>query len=164
GSLFPNCGKAAERLRQAGLNVGVINARFVKPLDRDTLLRALEETPLVVTVEEGTLEGGFGSALLEAANAAGLDTRHLIRLGIPAATASLPFLVRVLRIFVLGNAQRPGVEVDARRLLPFLSAHAEVSAFDLEQQQDLSSLAADIAIVFGGDGAILRAARQMGYR
>src|SRR2546423_794783 len=69
-----------------------------------------------------------------------------------------------MRIFVLGNAQRPGVEVEARRLLPFLSAHAEISAFDLEQQQDLSSLAADMAIVFGGDGAILRAARQMGYR
>ena len=37
----------------------------------------------MVTVEEGTLEGGFGSALLEAANAAGLDTRHIVRLGLP---------------------------------------------------------------------------------
>jgi 1-deoxy-D-xylulose-5-phosphate synthase len=83
GSLFPACVKAAERLRQDGLSVGVINARFAKPLDRHTLLRALEDFPLVVTVEEGTLEGGFGSALLEAANAAGLDTRHLIRLGLP---------------------------------------------------------------------------------
>jgi 1-deoxy-D-xylulose-5-phosphate synthase len=46
-------------------------------------LRAVEDVPLIVTVEEGTLEGGFGSALLEAANAAGLDTRHIIRLGIP---------------------------------------------------------------------------------
>jgi len=36
-----------------------------------------------VTVEEGTLEGGFGSAVLEAANAAGLDTRGVVRLGIP---------------------------------------------------------------------------------
>jgi 1-deoxy-D-xylulose-5-phosphate synthase len=38
---------------------------------------------LVVTVEEGTLEGGFGSALLEVANSAGLDTRHITRLGLP---------------------------------------------------------------------------------
>jgi 1-deoxy-D-xylulose-5-phosphate synthase len=83
GSLFPTCVKAAEHLRQEGLDVGVINARFAKPLDRATLLKAVEETPLVVTVEEGTLEGGFGSALLEAANAAGLDTRSIIRLGIP---------------------------------------------------------------------------------
>ena len=43
---------------------------------RATLLKAVEELPLVVTVEEGTLEGGFGSAVLEAANAAGLDTRQ----------------------------------------------------------------------------------------
>jgi 1-deoxy-D-xylulose-5-phosphate synthase len=83
GTLFPTCVKAAERLRQEGLDVGVINARFVKPLDRGTLLKAVEEQPFVITVEEGTLEGGFGSALLEAANAAGLDTRNVVRLGIP---------------------------------------------------------------------------------
>ena len=41
-------------------------------------------------VEEGTLEGGFGSALLEAANAAGLDTRHIVRLGLPDDTALIP--------------------------------------------------------------------------
>jgi 1-deoxy-D-xylulose-5-phosphate synthase len=83
GSLFPTCVKAAEKLRQEGVELGVINARFAKPLDKATLLRAVEQLPLVVTVEEGTLEGGFGSALLEAANAAGLDTRHVVRLGLP---------------------------------------------------------------------------------
>jgi 1-deoxy-D-xylulose-5-phosphate synthase len=83
GALFPTCVQAAARLRQEGLDIGVINARFAKPLDRETLLRAVEQLPLVVTVEEGTLEGGFGSAVLEAANAAGLDTRHILRLGLP---------------------------------------------------------------------------------
>jgi 1-deoxy-D-xylulose-5-phosphate synthase len=83
GSLFPTCVRAADRLREEGLEIGVINARFAKPLDRQTLLRAVEQLPLILTVEEGTLEGGFGSALLEAANGAGLDTRHLHRLGIP---------------------------------------------------------------------------------
>jgi 1-deoxy-D-xylulose-5-phosphate synthase len=83
GSLFPNCVKAAERLRGEGLNVGVINARFAKPLDTATLLKAVEEFPLVLTVEEGTLTGGFGSAVLEAANAAGFDTRNVVRLGLP---------------------------------------------------------------------------------
>ncbi|MBI3408299.1 MAG: 1-deoxy-D-xylulose-5-phosphate synthase [Planctomycetes bacterium] len=83
GSLFPNCVKAAQKLRGEGLEIGVINARFCKPLDKGTILRAIEELPLVVTIEEGTLEGGFGSAVLEAANAAGLDTRHIVRLGIP---------------------------------------------------------------------------------
>src|SRR4029453_5037140 len=72
-----------QQLREEGLSVGVINARFAKPIDRATLLKAVEEVPLVVTVEEGTLEGGFGSALLETANGAGLDTRNIVRLGIP---------------------------------------------------------------------------------
>ncbi len=83
GTLFPTCVKAAEALREEGFNIGVINARFIKPLDRATLLRAVEEMPLVVTVEEGTLEGGFGSAVLEAANNAGLNTSHVLRLGLP---------------------------------------------------------------------------------
>ena len=84
GSLFATCVKAARKLRdEDGFDVGVINARFAKPLDRVTVLKALEEAALLVTVEEGTLEGGFGGAVLEAANAAGLDTRPVVRLGLP---------------------------------------------------------------------------------
>src|SRR5206468_11118270 len=41
GSFFPTCVKAAARLREAGLSVGVIHARFWKPLDRDVILRAV---------------------------------------------------------------------------------------------------------------------------
>ena len=83
GTLLSNCIAAAKRLRAEGINMGVINARFVKPLDKETILKAVETLPLVVTVEEGTVEGGFGSAVLEAANAAGLDTRNVVRRGIP---------------------------------------------------------------------------------
>jgi 1-deoxy-D-xylulose-5-phosphate synthase len=83
GSLFPTCVRVAEKLRAEGLSIGVINARFAKPLDKSTILRAVEDLPFVVTVEEGTLHGGFGSAVLEAANEAGLDARHIIRLGLP---------------------------------------------------------------------------------
>jgi 1-deoxy-D-xylulose-5-phosphate synthase len=83
GTLLGTCVKAAERLRAEGLSVGVINARFVKPLDESTLLKAVEDAALVVTVEEGCLEGGFGSALLEAANSAGVNTSHVTRLGLP---------------------------------------------------------------------------------
>ena len=81
GALAPACVKAADLLRHDGIHMGVVSARFVKPLDRDTILRAIETSPLVVTVEEGTLEGGFGSAVLEAANAAGLEARHVVRSG-----------------------------------------------------------------------------------
>jgi 1-deoxy-D-xylulose-5-phosphate synthase len=83
GTLLSNCVAAAKRLKAEGIHMGVINARFVKPLDKETILRAVETLPLVVTVEEGTVEGGFGSAVLEAANAAGLDARNVVRRGIP---------------------------------------------------------------------------------
>jgi len=83
GSLLSNCAAAARKLRAVGIDMGVINARFVKPLDRETILKAVETLPLVVTVEEGTLEGGFGSAVLEAANAAGIDARNVVRCGLP---------------------------------------------------------------------------------
>lgn len=84
GTLVGTCLQAAERLReQYGLRVGVVNARFVKPLDVATTLKAIEECGFVMTVEEGCLAGGYGSAVLEAANDAGLSTSHLRRLGLP---------------------------------------------------------------------------------
>lgn len=69
-----------------------------------------------------------------------------------------------MRIFVLGNANRPGVREETERLLPFLREHCEVGVVDLNQERDLAGEPADLALVLGGDGAILRAARQMAYR
>jgi 1-deoxy-D-xylulose-5-phosphate synthase len=83
GTLLGNCRKAAETLRAEGLDVGVVNARFVKPLDQETVLRCIEESPFVIAVEEGALMGGFGSAVLEAAADAGVSAGHVRRLGIP---------------------------------------------------------------------------------
>ncbi|HEY1602260.1 MAG TPA: transketolase C-terminal domain-containing protein, partial [Pirellulales bacterium] len=70
-------------LRSEGLDVGVVNARFIKPLDTETILRAIDTASLVVTVEEGALPGGFGSAILEAAADAGVAASHVRRLGMP---------------------------------------------------------------------------------
>jgi len=83
GTLLGACVKAAERLREEGLDVGVINARFIKPLDAETILRAISTSSFVLTVEEAALAGGFGSAVLEAASEAGLAAAHVRRLGIP---------------------------------------------------------------------------------
>ena len=84
GTTVGTCLRAAERLRdEHGLRVGVVNARFVKPLDRATTLKAIEECGFVLTVEEGCLAGGYGSAVLEAANDAGLPSAHVRRLGLP---------------------------------------------------------------------------------
>ena len=59
--------KIAEKLaREEGLSCGVVNARFVKPLDRTLLLSQAACIPLLVTMEDHVLAGGFGSAVLEA--------------------------------------------------------------------------------------------------
>ncbi len=82
GTLFSSCVAAAERLAKDGLDVGVINARFLRPLDTTQIFKAIE-SGFVITVEESTLNGGFGSAVLEAANDAGLPTHQIRRLGLP---------------------------------------------------------------------------------
>lgn len=70
-----------------------------------------------------------------------------------------------MKVYVLGNAQKTGVTTEVQRALTFLEERAEVLTVDLLQEKDLHEYpAADLALVFGGDGAILRAARQMGYR
>ena len=84
GAMVGSCLRVAERLHDRfGLRVGVVNARFLKPLDRVTIAKAIEECGFVLTVEEGALMGGFGSTVLEAANEAGLPTTHVRRIGIP---------------------------------------------------------------------------------
>lgn len=83
GTVLRACMDAAEQLKSEGLDVGVVNARFVKPMDRDMVRDAIENSSFVVTVEEAMLMGGFGSALLEAANEMKLDTTKVHRIGIP---------------------------------------------------------------------------------
>ncbi len=83
GALVQRALDASDRLREEGLEVGVINARFLKPLDTEAIVGAIRDLPWVVTMEEASLMGGFGSAVLEAAADAGVDASRIRRLGIP---------------------------------------------------------------------------------
>ena len=58
--------KAAELLAQKGISAGVLNMRFIKPIDRALLAKALTKSPRLVTIEDHVIDGGFGSAVLEA--------------------------------------------------------------------------------------------------
>jgi 1-deoxy-D-xylulose-5-phosphate synthase len=84
GAFLDAANGAADFLyEKCGVSVGVINARFIKPIDETTILQPLRDGLFVVTVEEGMLAAGFGSAILEAANDLSIDTRKLKRLGFP---------------------------------------------------------------------------------
>ncbi|MBI3288125.1 MAG: 1-deoxy-D-xylulose-5-phosphate synthase [Elusimicrobia bacterium] len=72
--------EAAQILEDKGLSVGVVNMRFVKPLDIDLLRECAAKTPRLVTIEDNVLQGGFGSAVLEALTP---GRAEVLRLGIP---------------------------------------------------------------------------------
>jgi len=73
--------EAAERLDSEGIETAVINARFVKPLDRELIMTWAEKTGRVITVEENALMGGFGSAILEMFEEESFFPKALKRLG-----------------------------------------------------------------------------------
>jgi 1-deoxy-D-xylulose-5-phosphate synthase len=75
GPMIPEALAHAKRLAaEHDLSVGVVNPRFIKPLDRELLLRQAAEASLFVTMEDHVLSGGFGSAVLETLQDAGLRT------------------------------------------------------------------------------------------
>ncbi len=73
--------QAAEKLAEKGIDCGVINMRFVKPLDVKIIGEALKHSPRLVTVEDNVLAGGFGSAVAEYLSDKHADY-NLLRLGI----------------------------------------------------------------------------------
>jgi 1-deoxy-D-xylulose-5-phosphate synthase len=75
--------EAADLLSEGGLDVTVADARFAKPLDEDLLTSLAAEHDLLVTVEEGVLAGGFGSAVWECLNDAGGHVPRILRVGLP---------------------------------------------------------------------------------
>ena len=75
--------EAADMLAEYGIDCGVVNPIFVKPLDVDLLLDTARSVPRIVTVEENVLAGGFGSAVLEALAEAGMDDVAVHRIGMP---------------------------------------------------------------------------------
>ncbi|HEX9163357.1 MAG TPA: 1-deoxy-D-xylulose-5-phosphate synthase [Thermoanaerobaculia bacterium] len=74
---------AAEILAKEGVNIAVINARFIKPIDDQLVARFCKAGAKVITVEEGALAGGFGSAVMERVQHLGIEAVKFHRIGIP---------------------------------------------------------------------------------
>ncbi|NLT94648.1 MAG: 1-deoxy-D-xylulose-5-phosphate synthase [Clostridia bacterium] len=81
GSMVDCAVKVSRLLTQKGVACTVINARFIKPLDAETILEAVNNTNGVVTLEENVLNGGFGSAILELMAEEGLEQK-VLRIGL----------------------------------------------------------------------------------
>jgi 1-deoxy-D-xylulose-5-phosphate synthase len=105
--------EAADALAEEGWSTAIVNARFAAPLDRELIARHAVGKQLVVTLEESTAAGGFGSAVLEGLADAGLDdpairTTPVLVIGVPAGRfvdhGSVVDLRRMLRLDAPGIA------------------------------------------------------------
>jgi 1-deoxy-D-xylulose-5-phosphate synthase len=74
--------EAAGLLKEDGISAEVINMRFIKPLDQVLLKKVADKFDKIVTLEENSLDGGFGSAVLEYLNSKNINV-DLLRIGIP---------------------------------------------------------------------------------
>ncbi|MBC8838007.1 1-deoxy-D-xylulose-5-phosphate synthase, partial [Escherichia coli] len=74
---------AAEQLELEGYHVGVINARYIKPLDEALLHQILKQKIPILTVEESLLKGGFGASVLEFIEASNYSDVGMHRIGLP---------------------------------------------------------------------------------
>ncbi len=83
GSMVEESYKAASHLRTRGIEATVVNARFAKPLDGDLIAGLSKSHHILVTLEEGALQGGFGSAVLEEISNRQIPFQRIHRMGIP---------------------------------------------------------------------------------
>lgn len=109
GSMVDSSMQAAKALADGGIEVSVVNCRFVKPLDRAMLLELVQEHGTVLTVEENTICGGFGSAVSEALVEAGVSAGRLCHMGVPDR-----FLEHASRDAVLQHAGLSPVQIEAK--------------------------------------------------
>jgi 1-deoxy-D-xylulose-5-phosphate synthase len=136
GPIVMRAMEAAEALAAEGWSVGVINARFVKPLDRQLILDQARGKKLVVTFEESVVTGGFGSAVLEAFEEARLlDSAYR---DVPVKIVGLPGdrfvdhgsvvdLRRILRLDAPGLTEQVREAAAALRLTPSIEEPAQTA-------------------------------------
>ena len=82
GSMVYPSMEASDILRKKGLSVGLFNARFAKPLDRDAILEIAGRVENIVTCEENAIQGGVGSGVIEVLTDS-FSLSRVLRLGIP---------------------------------------------------------------------------------
>ncbi len=107
--------EAAEELAKEGFSLAVANARFVKPLDEELILRFAQPGRMIITAEEGIIDGGFGSAVREVLDREKRFGVSFLRIGIP------------LEIYPLGTTEeiRRKLELDTRGIVSRIRKFAQ---------------------------------------
>ncbi len=119
GTTIPMAMEAAEELSEKGVNVKVVNARFIKPLDEAMLHDLMSKKLPILTIEEGVLQGGFGSAVLEFAS----DHNYRVdieRIGIPdqfVEQGSVDLLLEEVHITKEEAVERLGLLVKSNKTI-----------------------------------------------
>jgi len=84
GSMLKTSYECLSLLKDKGIDVSLVNARFIKPLDKELLLQVAKDHKIIISLEEGSLSCGFGSAISELYEGEGyLDKVKLVRVGFP---------------------------------------------------------------------------------
>ena len=68
GKMVERAQEVSNLLKEKGINAEVINARFLKPFDKEALIKTAEKTKRIITIEDGILKGGLGSTVIETIN------------------------------------------------------------------------------------------------
>ena len=101
GTTVGHCLLAAEKLKEAGLDVGVLNMHTIKPLDAVALADVARHASTVFVIEEHTTVGGLGSAILDHYNASGMPFPRIVTHGIPdrfVETGDYAFMLKAARL------------------------------------------------------------------
>ncbi len=83
GSMVAPAMDAARELTAKGIEATVVNARFVKPIDKEMVIDLANRIKRIITIEENTLPGGFGSQIIDTINKAGINNVKIRSIGLP---------------------------------------------------------------------------------
>lgn len=81
GKMVEKAVQVSQILEKDNIDAEIINARFLKPLDKETILKSVQKTKKVITIEDGVLKGGLGTAVIEAINSSNINAVKVITCG-----------------------------------------------------------------------------------
>jgi len=89
GGILSDVIQAAELLQDQGIDVRVVSMHTIKPIDKDAIIAAVNETGGIVSIEENNIDGGLGSAVAEVCMDSGVIPKVFLRIGLDNKYSSI---------------------------------------------------------------------------